>query len=357
MLDSLKRRTVKKLFVIVLVVSLAATLSACGAAESLLPTATPYPTYTAQPTYTPLPTYTPYPSETPTFLPPPTAVPSESPTPSGTSTFTPTPFAGLDVILAFGSNVRSGPSLDSDVIAGLPAGVPLTIAARDVSGRWLYVRAPSGRMVWVAATQVQGPLDVPAIPVYSTDATLVPTRAATPRPGPTPTLPATPTAAPATAGVPAATAAPAASAGVGGAPVGLSADLPPGAPQPCHIVNWPAQAAFPVGEAGQQYALFDALNAANVTTPLHTYRLWRTDVPVFINMSIDGPITAGACNQAGTACQSVTFSLCVSAVGTAQISNYSYDQAIQIDLGTQLFERYTPDIRLTIPTSFRIVSP
>ncbi len=149
-------------------------LAACGPLAIPQPTYTPYPTYTLLPTYTPRPTYTPFPTPTQTFI------PSETPPPPPTATFTPTPFAGLDVTLAFGANLRSGPGLEFDVILSLSAGEPLTIWGRDTSGRWVLVETPRGREAWVAVTQVAGPVDIRLIPVAGSIPTPPPL---TPTPG------------------------------------------------------------------------------------------------------------------------------------------------------------------------------
>lgn len=152
-------------------------LTACALATSAPAPATytPYPTYTPPPTYTPYPTYTLYPSPTQTFLPSVTPTPTITPTPNPTPTATATPFAGWETILAFGANLRAGPGLEYPVIAVRNAGEPLTIWARDASGRWVLVEMGDGLRAWVATTQIGGPLDMTLIPRASETPTLAPT--------------------------------------------------------------------------------------------------------------------------------------------------------------------------------------
>ena len=90
------------MMVIIVLSSIVATGTACGAAAPApLPTYTPHPTHTPAPTWPPLPTYTPFPTlaSLPTYTPYPThtpyptwtPVPPPSPTPRPTDVPTPTP--------------------------------------------------------------------------------------------------------------------------------------------------------------------------------------------------------------------------------------------------------------------------
>jgi len=125
----------------------------------------PAPTLTPLPTQTPLPTATMLPSPTATFLPSPTPVP-ETPEPEDEEQETETPEApsgGLEAFLAFGSNLRTGPGAEFEVIDQLDAGEPLVIEGRDRDGFWLFVTTSIGQEGWVALRQFEGPIDVARI--------------------------------------------------------------------------------------------------------------------------------------------------------------------------------------------------
>lgn len=165
-----------------------------GAALFFLPSMGFAPRILAAPTATPLPSATPtVATDTPTPLPPtpsPTSTKTPAPSPSPSPTFgatatstaqpTATPEGAVEAILAFDTNLRSGPGTDFDVITLLEGGSSVLILARDALGTWLFVHTPTGDEGWVFASQVEGEgLDILRLP---TGTAPPPATSATPTP-------------------------------------------------------------------------------------------------------------------------------------------------------------------------------
>ena len=124
------------------------------------------------PTATPLP-----PSETPTeaftpTLPSPTATSTLTPTvvisptaaagtpAAGGATSTATSASQVQLEAEFATNCRQGPGTQYDVVAVLPAGMPVEVFGRDRSSVWWYIRNPEDSAgycwVWSGTTEVLG---------------------------------------------------------------------------------------------------------------------------------------------------------------------------------------------------------
>jgi hypothetical protein len=124
---------------VVLVCLLLAALSGCDYITSALPPSpSPFPTLARLPTVTPVtPSPTPLPSPT---LPP--ALPTLTPTP-----------AILRGTVAVGANVRSGPSLEFEIITSLVAGSDIVLQGQ--SNGWYQVRIPDGTEGWMSEQVIE----------------------------------------------------------------------------------------------------------------------------------------------------------------------------------------------------------
>src|SRR5574341_827107 len=295
--------------------------------------ATEAPTQTAYPTYTPYPTFTPLPTATATFLPSPTPVPTLTTTPTIDSGATPTSASGasgLQAVLLYDSNLRAGPGTSFDSLDMLNGGEPITILGRDLNGGWLYVRTTSGQEGWVRVTQIQGPLDIPRIPLAQD----IPTPSVTETPRTTGTPGAAGTPGTGTPSGPTPTAVPANSAVV--------IEITAGDPPVCQTVNWTMPNRFQVDNITAPIVPFDSANPQNVSGR-DAFRMFRTFVPEFIDVKIQGNLTPGGCNESDHTCLTVTFELCASAPSSAPTGGSEYRQNITLQVGTQSYNQMYVD--------------
>jgi uncharacterized protein YraI len=142
---------------LILCLSLALLLAACGNVPPTVPSETPGPEAGA-PSDTPLPaaTVTVTPSGTP--LPP-------SPTPPAT-------FVPVDGFTNYQVNVRTGPGTNYDTIGQINHSQIVQLVGRDVSGDWyqiLYPEGPDGK-AWIVSTYVQS-ADAASLPVIGLETT------------------------------------------------------------------------------------------------------------------------------------------------------------------------------------------
>lgn len=298
----------------------------------------PAPTYTPLPTYTPFPTFTPPPTATATFLPSPTEAPQETPTSVDASTATPFPTptpSQLQAVLAFGSNLREGPGTGFDPITSLDAGETLILLGRDLNGSWVFVQTSIGEQGWVAVRQLQGPVDVPRIPL----AQGIPT--------PDQTQAAAATTAPGS-GTATATSAPSSS--------GLSYEVNPGAAAQCGKVTVGMSGAFAVDSIGQEVKPFDTLSPEDEVGVL-TFQLDRTQVPSFLDVTTQGNGTSGQCSDADKTCRSLTVTLCVGASADAPAGGTEYAKSILFRVGRQSYNQFFQETLGSLPTVFKVVAP
>jgi hypothetical protein len=329
----------KKLLIAILLV-LALALAGC---KVIAPTSAP--TYTPVPTYTPLPTYTPFPTATATFLPPPTEVVLDTPTPvviDAPDVLTTPTSAGLQAVLAFGSNLREGPGKLFDVITRLSAGETLMILGRDVPGFWIFVRTATGLEGWVAVTQVQGPLDIPRIPLAQNIPT--PEVTGSPQVG-TPETPAT------ASGTTTVTSTSLPS----GTPGTYFFVITAGAPQQCETLTIGVPTRFHVDDIDETIPPYNSTDPTSVVG-VRVYRVFRTYVPAFIQLLTSGDMTPGDC-QSDNTCGTATFEICMSASTTAPTGGNDYIQNITLVVGTQSYDQLFEEARVEIPTMFRVVAP
>lgn len=324
----------KRLLILILIV-LAVAVTGCSAVSPTeAPTQTPYPTYTPQPTYTPFPT------ATATFLPSPTPSPEPSATPTadGTSEGTraaPTTSSaggqGVQATLAFGSNLREGPGVVFDAITSLDAGDTLTILGRDTSGLWVYIRTSTGQEGWLAVRQLQGPVDIPRIPLAAVI--------------PTPSVTLTPTSATTSA---TATTAPASG--------DISMTVKAGANPVCQTVTWTFANRYAVDSTTAEILPFDSTSPQNVAGR-DAFKMMRDAVPDFIDVKIEGNLTPGDCRESDGTCQSATFKLCAGSPASAPTGGSEYRQNIILQIGNQSYNNFYLDVQASIPTLFIVSEP
>ncbi len=296
---------------------------------------TPPPTYTPLPTYTPFPTFTPEPSPTATFLPSPTPLPLETPTPAVVETPTPlaTPTSSqAQAVLAYGSNMRTGPGTQYEVIQEMDAGTPLIVLGRDLNGSWLLVRSPLGREGWVRITQIQQPFDVARVPLAPDLPPSTPVAAAT------------------------GTARPGATATSGPAPSGaLSYTVVAGGPQVCQDVTWQMPARFTVTSTNAPIPPFDSINPQNMVG-VRVYQLTRYALPTYLEAKIQGNVTPGDCRESDSTCRNVSFSLCVSAAPDAPIGGGDRVHTVHFALGTQSYSTLFVETEADIPLAANVTT-
>jgi len=324
---------VKRILVASLIIT-ATLLAGC----SLGSLGAPAPTYTPLPTYTPFPTFTPPPTATATFLPPPTEVPQETPTSVDSSTATPFPTptpSQLQAVLAFGSNLREGPGTGFDPITSLDAGESLILLGRDLNGSWVFVQTSIGEQGWVAVRQLQGPVDVPRIPLAQGIPTPDQTQAAsvTGTPGST---------------AAAATSAPASS--------GLSYEVKPGAAAECDPVTVGMSGAFTVDSIGQEVKPFDTLSPEDEVGVL-VFKYDRTQVPAFLDIHVQGNGTPGQCSDTDKTCRSLKVTLCVGAAADAPTGGSEYAKSIVFSVGRQSYNQFFQETSGSLATVFKVVAP
>ena len=126
---------------------------------------TPIPTYTptliaiVSNTVTPSPT--PAPVVSPSIVTPPTIGVIVSP--SATATPIPISTPVLGVVIPFRLNVREGPSVYYQIVAGLEQGDQVTILHQTLNGEWLEIVTPDDKTGWVAASRIEAEIDGVAI--------------------------------------------------------------------------------------------------------------------------------------------------------------------------------------------------
>jgi hypothetical protein len=133
---------------------LIAALSGCDYITSALPPSpSPFPTLARLPTVTPVtPSPTPLPSPT---LPPP--LPTLSPTP-----------VILRGTVAVGANVRTGPSLEFEIITSIVAGSDIILQGQ--SDGWYRVSIPDGTEGWMSEQVIEiEPETATAVPTIAPD--------------------------------------------------------------------------------------------------------------------------------------------------------------------------------------------
>ncbi len=306
------------------------------------------PTQTLYPTYTLYPTFTPPPTATATFLPSPTPSPDVTVTPTVDPAATlpaATSSGGMQAVLLYDSNLREGPGTSFDSVTMLGAGEPITILGRDLNGGWVYVRTSSGLEGWVRVTQIQGPLDIPRIPlapqIPTPNVTAAATAAAT----------ASGTGTPSGSGTPAAsTSTPAPTSGT------LSFDLTAGAGEECQQVIWELPQRFEVQNVDGPIIPFETANPQSVVGRT-AYRFFRLNVPEFIDVKIKGNITPGACNESDSTCKIAIFQMCSFAPASAPTGGSEYRQNVTLQIGTQSYSDFFLTVETFIPTSFVVKAP
>jgi len=122
-----------------IILILACTCNAVGAAT---PTPAPYPTYTSYPTYTP-------------------AVPTD----------TPTPVPGATLLINQNANCRSGPGTAYGIADTLYQGQTVPILGRNDTNTWFEVKRPTGDGVcWVSAISVTAQEDLSKVAIVAVSA-------------------------------------------------------------------------------------------------------------------------------------------------------------------------------------------
>ena len=117
----------------------------------------PAPTPTSEPSAEPVAdiTVTPAP-EMPTAIPEP---PTPTPVP------VPQPVSVECTVIARSLRLRSGPSIDTAIVAGLANGQVLMVSARNPEATWVAVQTPEGLSGWVSAEFVRCAQPVDTLPV------------------------------------------------------------------------------------------------------------------------------------------------------------------------------------------------
>ncbi|NDJ35446.1 MAG: SH3 domain-containing protein [Chloroflexi bacterium] len=79
------------------------------------------------------------------------------------------PAETLEAVVAFDSNIRSGPGTEFDVVGQAPGGTRVTLIGRDDTANWVQFQAATIPNGWIAATQLQnaGTLDLLTLPISS----------------------------------------------------------------------------------------------------------------------------------------------------------------------------------------------
>jgi hypothetical protein len=122
-------------------------LAGCEYINSAMPpTPSPFPTVAQLPTVTPV---------TPSPEPPPTRTPRPTPT------TTATPETALEATIAVGANMRTGPSVDFEIITSLVADTDVTL--RGQNNGWYKVVLTDGTEGWMSAQVLEVPPDAAAI--------------------------------------------------------------------------------------------------------------------------------------------------------------------------------------------------
>jgi len=116
-----------------------------------------------------------------------------TPTVTAAPTATATPAAAVR-IPAGGTNMRSGPGLNFDLLGRLPENSSHLVTGKDETGEWWQIEDPAGQngRAWVAAAVVEFNGQAEAVPVerpVAANATPTPTLTPTATPSPTPTVP------------------------------------------------------------------------------------------------------------------------------------------------------------------------
>src|SRR5690606_34721273 len=256
-----------------------------------------------------------------------TPIPDPEVTPEDQPVRTSTPGGGSSQAsaegeLAFDSNLRAGPGLSFDVIDQARAGTTLPIVGRDVLGRWLLVRTADGLEAWAALIQFEQPLSILNVPVAGDIPVAPPTVAAADDP-------------------------PAAS-------VELFFELPVGGEPVCQEFVQPVGEPFAASAPGQSYVAFDAAAADQRQTPLPVYVLDRIEVPAFVELTVDGPVTAGGCDETGAECFNVRMRLCAAAGEGAGGSELTLENEIGLALGTQQGPGFSVEAAVEFPVTFAI---
>ncbi len=167
------------------------TLVGCGRVTTPTPIPSPSPSLEAAARLSPEAEATPTEEKTGEASPTPSLTPTETPTliPIPTFTFTPTPELEGIVNAEPSLNLRSGPSMDEEILETLPTGSKVKVRGRNEAGDWLAVTTEQGDgWVYAEYLDLNAPLD--SIPL-STEAPLTPASQPTETSAPaTPTLPA-----------------------------------------------------------------------------------------------------------------------------------------------------------------------
>ncbi len=144
----------KRISVLLLLVSLlGGLLSACRSQK-------------AQPTATLAPTLPPPPTATRTPLPTPTLPPTPIPSPTPTLAPSPTPFVPFDAAAAVDNvNLRENPGYLFKVLAKVKQGTPLKVTGRSPGGEWILVQAPNDAQGWVFNQLLEQGKDYGAAPL------------------------------------------------------------------------------------------------------------------------------------------------------------------------------------------------
>ncbi len=116
-----------------------------------------------------------------------------TPTVTAAPTATATPAAAVR-IPAGGTNMRSGPGLNFDLLGRLPENSSHLVTGKDETGEWWQIEDPAGQngRAWVAAAVVEFSGQAEAVPVerpVAANATPTPTLTPSATPSPTPTVP------------------------------------------------------------------------------------------------------------------------------------------------------------------------
>ena len=122
----------------------------------------------------------------------PTATPTSTPTSTPIPIPPATPACTIAIVTTTGLNIRSGPSTDYPVIAGITWGDSVAVLGQSSGGAWIFVRTNDGTQGWITRSLTDFGFDclVVIIPAPPPPPTIPPpTPTARPQPTPIPILP------------------------------------------------------------------------------------------------------------------------------------------------------------------------
>ena len=117
----------------------------------------------------------------------PTATPTSTPTSTPTPIPAVTPACTIAIVTTTGLNIRSGPSTDYPVIAGIGWGDAVTVIGQSSGGAWIFIRTSDGTQGWITRSLTDFDFNcvVVIIPAPPPPPTIPPPPTPTARPQPT----------------------------------------------------------------------------------------------------------------------------------------------------------------------------